>query len=324
MTGKTLLICTPEKDYARRLAELIAGRKEYMFSVHFCDTAADAYALSQERDIDYLLIDGSYPADERHAPRAARRFVLTGHPDQKAEEGETALFKYRSGTEILKELADCCVDDRELLMRKQARSARLVGFYSPVGRTGQTALALAAGKILAESDSVLYLNLCAYARGRLPDTGEAGSLDELVYYIRQDAPNISIRLRKMTGRLEGMDYLEPAAMRDDLTEVDRDEWLTMLDALEEQAGYGVILLDLGECVNGVTEILKRCSHVFMPVLPGPLCEAKTEAFLKELKTAGETALIRTIRRVHMEEDPDINALSCAQAVEDAGASGREL
>ncbi len=324
MTGKTLLICTPEKDYARRLAELIAGRKEYMFSVHFCDSAPAAYGLSQERDIDYLLIDSSFPEDERASFRAGRRFVLTAHPDEPAGEGERAVFKYRSGTAIIEQLAAECVDDRELVMRRRVSTARVVGFYSPVTRTGQTELAIETGRILAGGDSVLYLNLCPYARERLPECGEAGSIDDLIYFIRQDAPNISIRLGRMTGRLEGMDCLKPAAMLDDLMDVEEWEWLEMIDVLEARAGYGVIILDLSGCVRGITGILSRCSHVFMPVLDEPYCDQKTEAFLQELKREEKTGLIRTIRRVSMEEDTGRLAASCARTVENTGARGCEI
>ena len=318
MTGKTLLICTREKDYARRLAEYIAGKKEYMFSVHYCDSVEQGWALAREREIDYLLIDAGFSREERRSLNAKRCFVLTGHPDETAEEGEIPVFKYRSGREILENIAAGCIDDRELLMRRQIRAARIVGFYSPVTRLGQTELALGVGKNLAREDSVLYLNLCAYASGGHFREEEAGSLEDLIYYIRQDAPNMGARIRRLAGSMEGLDYLEPVTRRDDLAEVSAEEWQKMLDVLEESAGYGVILLDLGECVQGITEILKRCRHIFMPVLSDRYSEAKTEAFLTEMREAGEEVMVRGIRPVTMDQDEERLIAACSELIAHAG------
>ena len=118
--------------------------------------------------------------------------------------------------------------------------------------------------------------------------------------------------------LEGLDYLEPVTRRDDLAEVSAEEWQKMLDVLEESAGYGVILLDLGECVQGITEILKRCRHIFMPVLSDRYSEAKTEAFLTEMREAGEEVMVRGIRPVTMDQDEERLIAACSELIAHAG------
>lgn len=301
MRAKTLLICDKETEYARRLAEYISSRHEYTFRVHYCDDMETAQALAGKMTIDYALIDSRFPEEERKAVKADRMFVLTEHPGEEAADAIT-VFKYRSAPQILKQVVSICLDDSQLTgcLQKDNR-VRFVCFYSPVGRLGRTRLALSVGKELAREDAVLYLNLCPHESGGYFEGCEADSLEEFVYFMRQEAPNPGLRLKNMTGNIDGVDILRPFTMSEDLAEVEDEEWETLLDVLEQDTSYGVVILDPGESVRGLRGLLGRCDEIFMPVLPDETM-AKADAFLSELKAHDEADLADMIRKINMEEN----------------------
>ncbi len=301
MTSKNILICVKEMDYARRLAEYISAQRAYAFRVHYCNSIETALKVSERMPVDYLLIDHLFTEAESDQLKAQKWFVLTEHPGETDPRGLT-IFMYSSGSEILDEMIRHCVDDRLLTGSRRAADIQLIGFYSPVKRVGQTSLALEVGKRLAREDGTLYLNLCPYhAQSGL---NEGSSLEDMIYFIRQDAPNLGLRLTTMAGHLEGLDYLAPFKSSEDLLEVSPQEWEKLLDVIAKEGSYGLVLLDLGDGMLGRREILKRCTHIYMPVLDDMCSQEKTAAFVRELHLYDEKELAQRIRKVPMEEDKE--------------------
>lgn len=314
-----MLICVKDKEYAKRLAEYIAGQREYQFRVRYCSDIETARGLARYARPDYLLIDDAFSPEERASVSAMRRFLLSEEACAPVREEETAVFKYRSATEIIQAVTDSSLDDTGILNPAgKGERASIIGFYSPVKRTGQTSLALAIGSRLSRGDGTLYLNLCAHADGEYAD-GEAGStLDQYLYFLEQEAPNNSLRLKSMTAQRGEMDYLRPVALRDDLESVSEETWLRMIEGLKKEAPYGYVLLDMGDSVRGLRTILKQCSLVYMPVSDDEHGRAKAAAFSRELKTVKEAELIRKIRKVTMNRDMSVIADSCVRAIQSEG------
>ena len=325
MTARTILICAKDKTYARRLAEYIAGRRDYAFRVHFCDTIETAVKLTASVAVDYLLIDSAFSDEEIKSIPAGKCFVLTDHPREKSDLGP-AIFKYCSGEGVLSSLAARCVDDLMLTVdTKGEASVKIVGFYSPVKRVGQTALALALARRLAREDGTLYLNLCPFgAEGYFPQ-GEASSLEDMIYFLLQEAPNPGIRLKNMTGHLGGVDYLLPFQSSEDLLDVEPCEWENLLEMIRREGGYGVVILDLGDGLRGRREILRHCTHIFMPVLDDEYSDKKTARFAAEYaqretetpdgeEYGEDRQVIERIRKVPMEKDIGETAAVLARTV----------
>lgn len=310
-----MLICVKEKEYAKRLAEYIAGQREYQFRVRYCSDIETAEGLVRYTRPDYLLIDDAFSTDERGSINATRRFLLSEEACAPVRDGEVAVFKYRSAKEILETVTGNSLDDSGILSPAGKKErVKIIGFYSPVKRIGQTSLALAVGNRLSRGDGTLYLNLCAHAEGEYADERAGSALDQYLYFIEQNASNNGLRLKSMTAQKGELDYLRPVALRDDLESVSEETWLKMIDGLKEEAPYGYVLLDMGDCVRGLRTVLKRCSLVYMPVSDDEHGKAKAAAFSKELKTVKEAELIRKIRKVTMNRELPVIADSCARAI----------
>lgn len=174
----------------------------------------------------------------------------------------------------------------------------IIGVYSPVHRIGKTRFALRLGKQLSGTASVLYLNLEDYC-GNLDSFPEKNgqTLEDLLYYMRQDNVNLGLKLSTMIGQIENLDYLAPIRHHQDLCSVRSSEWLELFDMLLEKSIYQVLILDLGDCIDGLYEILKHCSKVYTPYLEDPTAKAKLTQYEENLRSSGYSDVLKhTVRR----------------------------
>lgn len=91
------------------------------------------------------------------------------------------------------------------------------------------------------------------------------------------------RLGSLIRHLGGLDYIPPAFCPEDLRNISPGEWTSLIRDLAEYSAYEVIVLDIGSVINGVTELLKLCTKVFMPVSGDEIAVAKLEQYERVLK-----------------------------------------
>ena len=152
---------------------------------------------------------------------------------------------------------------------------------------GKTNFAIKLGKQLARKREVLYLNMEGYSGGSyyFPD-GPSQNLGDLIYYIKQETGDPGIRISSMAGQTGGMDYIMPMENEKDLREVKSEEWMLLLDTILENCIYEVIILDLGECITGLYDILRRCARVYTHYLEEGAAEAKIRQYEENLRVLG--------------------------------------
>ena len=174
----------------------------------------------------------------------------------------------------------------------------IIGIYSPVHRIGKTRFALRLGKQLSQTTSVLYLNLEDYCGNPESFPEKNGqTLEDLLYYMRQDNVNLGLKLSTMIGQIENLDYLAPIRHHQDLCSVQNSEWLELFDMLLEKSIYQVLILDLGDCIDGLYEILKHCTKVYTPYLEEPAAKAKLAQYEEDLRSSGYGEVLKhTVRR----------------------------
>ena len=58
-----------------------------------------------------------------------------------------------------------------------------------------------------------------------------------------------------------------------------------------------VILDLGDCVSGLYDILKKCSRIYTPYIQDEISMAKMRQYEENLKTAGYSDILkRTMKR----------------------------
>lgn len=319
---KIFVICDIQKEYAEHLfsvlSEELSGK--YQFYLFFDPNKMINFAEHTEVDV---LIAGE--ETENQIPDdmvITEKLILTGIPDHLKTNGNRMIFRYQSSEKILAEIKKICekrnyvqdkkfknissdgisfgsgITKKENRIRDEPEETSIIGVYSPVHRIGKTKFSIRLGKKLSEKQTVLYLNMEGYSGGGLyfPDTG-GQDLGDLIYCIRQERGDYGLKISSMTGQMDGMDFIMPVKNENDIRSVTFSQWSDMLDKIKQQCIYDVIILDLGDCIHGLYEILRKCSRIYTPYISESAAEAKIRQYEENLQESGfSDILTKTVKK----------------------------
>lgn len=180
------------------------------------------------------------------------------------ERNSERIFRYQSAEQIANDiirLSDLSPHSRG--SGTSEKKGELIGIYSPVGRCLKTSFAFTLGQMLSRKHKVLYLNLESFSglTERL-NTSQNIDIADLLYYFKNLKDSFSKRYSEGRCTINGMDYIPPALSYIDLTSITEEEWMNFLDELFIQGEYEYILLDLSDHIQGLLEILRKCSRVY--------------------------------------------------------------
>ena len=154
----------------------------------------------------------------------------------------------------------------------------------------------------------LYLNLEEYADiGERFVKAEGRTLADLLYYMRQESSDAALRVSTMVRQMETLDYLPPFLIGADLKEVSLEEWKHLLQLILEETIYETIILDLGESVQGLMEILQFCDTIYMPVLEDEISKCKVKCFYEGVRMMQLEGLIEKIQEFAAVDDMETYA-----------------
>lgn len=289
MGSRKLIICDPEPDYASRLAEFLSEKEELAFQVNLCTSLEQIPQDQGDAPADLLLISAAWGRQQREKVRAKKIIVLTDRRHTDLNEGEVSVFKYQSGDDIYIQMIQALgeEDAKDLLYVRKKRHGKVIGVYSPVHRIGKTTFAIRKGRELSEQNNVLYLNLETYAGigAHFPEERKQ-NLSVLLYYAKQEAGNLGLVLTTLVKKSGNLDYIPPSIFSEDVKAVEEKEWKQLFQEILEQSIYEVLVLDIGECVQGLPGILKRCDTVYMPVASDEVSAAKIRQFEENMWQLG--------------------------------------
>lgn len=300
MNEKNLVICDTEFRYANSLGENIREREELSVKVFVCSSLERVLQLLSERTIHIFVVDEAYSYEERARVFADQTFVLSEGSVKDLGAKECAIIKYRSADEIIREIFEVYTErTKENLIRVMRNErAKLIAVYSPIHRVGKSQFAFALGKECAKKKKTLYINMEAYA-----GFDEEGlSLGDLLYYIKQGNLNLGMRLQSAVKQEEALHYLLPVPIALDLKETTSSEWKCLLEQIVQHSAYERIILDVGECVQGLYEVLELCDRVYMPILKDEISERKIKQYDSNLERMNCERLSRITYRFVMPEN----------------------
>ena len=319
MHVRNFVICDQEQRYARNLLQMFQQRKAAGIELFLFHTLEDLKRFSEQKTIHVLLIDEDYPQEQRRQVQAKRRYVLVKNMPEAPSGAEREIYRYQGASQIWRKIFNPPVrpaghraqgtdKGRPAMNRLGAGGApprrmaevrgELIGIYSPVHRIGKTLFALELGKKLARKEPVLYLDLEEYAGDAFyfQDRPER-NLADLLYYFRQGKGNFAVRMSVVAGQADKLDYVLPMPYVQDMQAVKKEEWLGLFEKILSECIYEKVILDLGDSIDGLLDILGRCATVYTPYIEEPAAKAKLNQYFENLrKTGREAVLERTIQK----------------------------
>ena len=277
MSGKNLVICDAETEYASRLAAYLGGKKNLALQVKICESPEQVQVIKRDTKIDILLADENMKFTDGVLDGIPEVMYLSVLETSAPLDHKPRICRYQSADAIYTCLVDGLTANGmgDLWAVRKKNRGQLIGYYSPVRRLGQTSRAIKNGIRLAEKSNVLYLNREPYAGigGHFTEEKER-NLSMLLYYAKQETGNPGLLITTLVQQMAGMDYIPPVIYPEDLKTVTAKEWLWLFREILERSIYDVLILDIGDCIQGIFDILQSCDQVYMMTSSDRLAVAK--------------------------------------------------
>lgn len=257
-------VCDIETEYAVRFMEYLNRRSLPFVEIQVFTSVASLREYAERKPIELLLISERAMCDEVRDLRVGKIILLSEGQNDETE--YSTVYKYQSSAQVVREVLDCYSAERiaaQAAVDTRKKKGKVYGVYGLFDPVRQMLFTLTLGQILAESRSVLYLNLQKHT-GLMNLTGEEAemTLSDLLYFYRQKKRGMLYRLPGMVRQIGRLDYIPVPFFSEDLGEFSGEEWSGFLEALREMEGYDVLLLDLSDGLRGLPDILDICTDLF--------------------------------------------------------------
>ncbi len=215
-------------------------------------------------------------------------------------QGSEGIYKYSAADEIIREMFSKY--DRQAQICHTDRKVSLVAVYSADKNIYQTPFALTMAMTLAQTDRILYINLCENAgfEGIMKIRFDR-DVSDFIYSLGHYTGSMDNLVASMAYVTNGFSYLPPMQNSADLFMLGKDEWLMFAKKLETLGTFDRVILDMGCMFPGFYEILKMCNRIYLPYVSNLYNKARCARFEETLENGGYTML--PIKKLIM---PDMN------------------
>ena len=302
MNECNLVICDAEFQYANQLANNIRRREELAIKVFVCTDVDYVLLLMREKPIHILVMDEKCFGKKTMGLTANQIFIL-GKDVKQTNNGERVIQKYQNADEIIRIIFETYTEKtKENLVRITRKEfPKILAVYSPIHRIGKTTFAIALGEECAKVRKTLYINMEEYA-GFLESFGEGMNLGDLLYYAKQGNGNLGIRLQSAIQKKRELDFLLPIPIAQDLRDVSFAEWKLLVEQIVENSSYERIILDIGDSVRDLFQVLELCDRIYMPIHSDEISERKMQRYEQNVACLGLEKLKRITSRFVMPEN----------------------
>lgn len=280
-----VLLGDPEERFAVALMNYINCSTQLPFLAMAFTNPADIKAYLSEHKADLLVISSLWKAYWRSQSETMQPLLWITEENyaQTEKEEEHLISKYSTGTEYVRCMLKLL--SREHPLPGVGAGGSCIAVYSPVGRCGKTRLsqALCQGYTgHGMEGGGLYLGMEEYGN---PDM-EYHKMEELLYYIKQQAPNLSIKLKTLAQNMQGYDYIPSPLSYRELWELERADIAFLLNAIRQEGYYSLLVADIGAGSLIRPEILTEFDGIYLPYVRDKKAEGKVWAFCQVLKNLG--------------------------------------
>ncbi len=293
-----LAVCDLEEKYALKLMEYLKVQKGVPFEVQAYTLVEKLMDYGMHNHIDILLVSEKAVCEEMKDLNVEQIFVLSEEKEETEEYGFRCIYKYQASENILREVMCYYAEAKQpvYIRNHNHNKIEMIGVYSPVKRALKTSFAITLGQILAKEHRVLYINLEEYSGfNTLMKTIYMSDMSDLLYYISQNRKNFIWKLASIVQNIGELDYIPPTLSPMDIRHITEDQWFDFFDELRS-CDYEIIILDLGESVDGLFNILRECKKIYTPVKDDAVSYAKMEQYEALLRIMEyEDILEKTVR-----------------------------
>lgn len=274
----TVVVCDFEEEYAIRLMNYINGQSIYgILTLAF--TQIDRFKeYLDNHSFDLALIAKEIVQEFGNELGLEQMGEKVVHLCK--EESEEGIYKYQPASEIIVELQKMLEKEYQIKQfetKEEQTECKMIGVYSPIGRSGKTNLALA----MAKERGSLYIGMEEYSNL----TEGRTTMSDFCYWIRKKEEMIIKKVEEqMIIEDEIWKLLSPLTYLD-LKELTVDEYAWFFGQLKSSGKFRKIVVDIG-CGSLCNYSFFALFHqIFVPILP-EISSQKERHFKKVLQFVG--------------------------------------
>lgn len=296
-------VCDLEVEYAYHFMEYLSRKKNIPFEVRVFTSCETFLEFAREHPVELLLISEKAMCEQIQEQQIGQIMILSEGVAPESLKQYPSIYKYQSSNQVIREALACYGETRQNqpeALRVEKKKVEIIGIYSPIGRTMKTTFALTLGQIMAKHKGVLYLNLEEYSGFEyLLERTFDQNLGDLLYYLRQKASNLMLKMNGMIQTVNNLDFLPPVLSPGDIQQTSLKEWLTLLQEIVDYSTYEVVILDLGDGVSELYQLLEQCDRIYMPVRSDPISQAKISQFENLLRLWDKVPVLEKMQKIKL-------------------------
>ena len=295
-------VCDLEVEYAYNFMDYMNQKKNIPFEVQAFTGPDVLCEYAREHPIEILLISGKAMCDAVKQLKVGMLVILSEGVHNPDLDQYPSVYKYQSSDSVIREVMSCYGADKAPHQKSPVlkRETRIIGIYSPIGRTQKTSFALTLGQVLAKDRAVLYLNLENFSGfDDLMEQSFEHTLSDLLYFTRQENVNLAYKMGGMIQSIQNLDFVPPALSPMDIQSTTYEEWAMLLDMIAMDSSYEYLILDLGDGVSDLFRILESCEQIYVPIRSDIISLSKLNQFEHLLATWGHDKLLERMNKVKL-------------------------
>lgn len=265
MKKKIIGILDREEAYTRRLMEAFNSKNRMGFQAEMFTGTEALLEYSRKNPLEILLI-GEALMDKTLEHIEAMVVVISEGTSGAKSENYQIVYKYQSSELIIRKVLEYYAKEAgESSKQLCGTNVKMYGIYAPNDRTCKSGFAWNLAKRIGREKSVLYISLTAFCdKKELYITDK--ELADIMYYVRHGFENLIYRIGSVTVAYDGIDCMPLMKSVEDLLHVTVEDWLKILRIIRTQSNYGVVVIEVEECVQQFYRILDYCTEIYMPFI----------------------------------------------------------
>lgn len=303
MNREIIAVYDIEPEFASRFVSYLKSKYEERYDMYAFTELTALLEFVEKHRADMLIIsqksiecvDNPIVPDNLNVKRVVilSENCCDSYMDYKAVE------KYRPADIVFREAVECAYEKKVETgeVKETVSDKEIIGVYSPVNRCMKTTFSLTLSNLTGENRRVLYINFEEYSGlKKLLNVDYVGDLSDLVYYFLQDEESIKSRIYGIRREYKKFDFIPPMMFSNDIRNMDMEMWVSFINAVSGLEMYDTIVLDISDMMQDVTEILRICDCVYMPMLKDDISQAKISEFEERMYNRHEDSVLAKIRK----------------------------
>lgn len=292
-----LAVCMENGEYVKRFTNCLMNHYRNKIELHMFTDMKELEGIPLE-SYDVFLVSDFSLEDAMVAKILKKKAIYLEESTEEGAGAETRdedcvfLDKYAGVPQIVDEIM-MLFDNKERLIRtetKHASRTKRLAVYSLNEAYLQLPFAFCMASILGEANKVLLVDLQENSGLTQFNEGETvAGMEELLALV-QTEKYTKQRLVGGISHFRYWDYLYPFRNSECISEGDGSSYEKLLQLLEQEQEYEVIILNFGGRFQGFFQLMESCESRYL-LKKNHGCEWREQAFFKELEAKEFTGLI---------------------------------